>query len=169
MQRTGKPLLGPLQINRAASITVVAIILICSLFLAGCSLVSLPSQQHPVCSWISDVPNDADAVCGQVFATLRTITRAALHGDGATVRRLVPNRSMEHKILNYGARRRSQKVVGLHVVPDLRINNVDGYIGVGFELVGESRAGKVHDEETVYARFRRGTAVLLHDDPESGW
>lgn len=138
--------------------------------LSGCLGLSVPTQRHPICSWGSQPPANAGAVCSEAFATLSAVTRADFKGNARSVRRLVPNRTVARRIIKFGIAQRQGGVRVLHVVPSIALDVVrPGYIGAGFYLLSESRAGKGSLQETVYLRVRHGRALVVADQPGQDW
>jgi hypothetical protein len=155
----------------AQRILLVLLTLPLGIALAGCDLISgLPSQANPTCSWTSEPPKDEDAVCRTVFRTLQALTRAEEHGDDATIRRLVPAATVASRIIAFGSQNRRDGLKFLYSSPSLTLGaSVNHTLGVVLHVVGESRAGKFSDPESVFVRLRGGTAYVVADQPEQEW
>lgn len=138
--------------------------------LSGCLGISLPTQRKPICSWGSQPPGNAAALCREVFSTLSGLAQADFTGNTGTVRRLVPNRAVARRIIQYGVMQRRNGVRVLHVVPSIALDNVrPGRVGAGFYLLSESRAGRGSTAETLYLRVRHGHALVVADQPGQDW
>lgn len=138
--------------------------------LTGCLGIDVPTQNHPICSWGSQPPKNSAALCGVAFRTLRTLARADFTGNVRTIRRLVPNRTVARRIIQYGVNERRNGVHVLHIVPSIALDNIHpGYIGAGFYLLSESRLGRTSAPETVYLRVRGRHATVVADQPAQDW
>lgn len=138
--------------------------------LSGCTIPGLPSQQHPVCSWASQPPVDADRVCSQTFSTLTSLVAGERRGDNGTVYKLVSSPVIARRIINFGAEQRANRVTNLHVVPDLTLAITPrGYVGAGFYILGKGRKGQVNAPQTIYLKLRHGRAVVVGDQPNQDW
>jgi hypothetical protein len=132
--------------------------------------ISYPSQTRPTCSWTSQPPSNADALCNAVFHTLRSLADAEERGDDATVRRLVTNPAVAHRIIAYGRTLRAAGVQNLHIVPSFTLGRVPGgYLGAGFFILGKTRHGTSEGKENVYLHFRGETAIVVRDQPAQEW
>ncbi len=142
-----------------------------ALSLAGCGLFSgLPSQSNPTCSWTSEPPRNADAVCRTVFRTMQALTRAEAHGDDAAVRRLVPAPAVAGRIIAFGRDQRRHGLRFLRPSPSMTLGaSANHTLGVGLRVVGQSGAGKISVPESVFVRLRGGTAYVVDDQPEQEW
>jgi len=142
-----------------------------SLLSAGCGLINgIPSQTHPSCSWTTQVPSNADSVCNTVFATLRALTEAEFRGDQRTIHRLVPKAAVAARIVDFGRRKRREGLRSLRPTPSLTLGaSAHGTLGVGAQVVGQTRGGSFRVPETVYVRVRDGTAYVVDDQPEQEW
>lgn len=138
--------------------------------LGGCSLVSVPSQAHPDCSWSTSPPGNQKSLCAQTFRTLRALAQAAASGNDSTVRRLVPNASVARRIIAYGRDQRRQGLQWMHIDPSIAMGTVSGgRVGAGFYIIGRSGAGKISAPETLYLRVRDGRAIVVGDQPAQEW
>lgn len=138
-------------------------------FLCGCLAGSIPSQSKPSCSWSSTPPSNAGSLCQRVFRTLADVVRAERRGDNATIRRIAAP-PIAGRIIAHGRGLRRQGILDLHVVPSITLETLDsGEIGAGFYLQGKTRAGKVHQPETVYLDVGSRRARILHDQPLQEW
>lgn len=142
-----------------------------ALTLGGCGLVSgLPSQSNPTCSWTSQPPANADAVCRTVFRTMQALTKAEQHGDDAVIRRLVPEPVVAGRIIAFGRAQRRHGLRFLRPSPSMTLGASSKHtLGVGVEVVGQSAAGKIAVPESVFVRLRGGTAYVVGDQPEQEW
>ncbi|MGH2444076.1 MAG: hypothetical protein ACRDFX_13050 [Chloroflexota bacterium] len=140
-----------------------------AVLLAGCA-VSLPSQQHPVCSWDSQPPKNAQLICDSTFRTLRALIKAVVHNDRRAIRHLVTNPRVVKRIEAYGTLRRGQGIVYLHIVPSLTLElTKQSYIGAGFFVTGKTHQGNVSDQEVLYLLLHHGTALVAEDQPNQIW
>jgi len=140
------------------------------LLLGGCALVQYPSQARPICSWASTPPRGAGALCTTTFRTLKTLASSEARGDNASIRRLVADSKVARRIIAYGATARGERAYNLHIVPSLTLDtSLPGLVGAAFDLAAQGRLGQIHVSETVYLRIRRGTAVVVHDQPGEEW
>jgi hypothetical protein len=138
--------------------------------LSGCLDISLATQHHPICSWSSQPPANAGTLCKETFRTLRALARADFKGNTAAIRQLVPNRTVAHRVIQYGVMQRRQNVRVLHVVPSIALDSVrPGYVGAGFYLLSESSSGRGSNPETLYLRVRHGRALVVADQPGQDW
>jgi hypothetical protein len=138
--------------------------------LSGCSLMSLPSQNHPVCSWGGQPPANNKQVCDIAFATLSSLVKAELRADNGTIHRLVPVPRIASRIIAYGNVQRAAKIDNLHVVPSMTVEiSAHGYLGAGFFIVGKSNGSRVSSPETVYVRIRHGHGEVVGDQPNQDW
>jgi hypothetical protein len=140
------------------------------LLLAGCSLVSLPNQSHPVCSWSSRPPSNASTLCTQTFQTLRALASADETGAGATIHRLVAAPAVANRIIAYGRQQRQNGLKWMHVAPSITVGAVTGgRIGAGFTIVGKNRFGTISAPQSLYLRIRRGRAIVVGDQIDQEW
>lgn len=154
-----------LQCHRVAAVG--AITLLC----AGCGLLGgLPSQSHPSCSWTTQPPNNPDSVCATVFSTLRMLALADLNGDDATIHRLVTSPAVARRIIAFGRDERRLGLHSLHVTPSLTLGaSVNRTLGVGLQLVGQTRGGSLRAPQTIYVRLHGDSATVVDDQPEQEW
>ena len=154
----------PISVLRQLSLAVLL------LLVSGCFPARYPTQNKPVCSWSSQPPDNADALCSTVFRTLRTVVRAQVTGDDRTVRRLVTSRRVSGRIIAFGRILRANGARGVHIVPSITLAVVSlGRIGAGFYVLGKDRHGRIKKPETVYLRVREGRAVIVGDQPRQEW
>jgi len=138
--------------------------------LTACSLVSLPSQSKPICSWSSNVPPDADAICRGTFGTISSVLTAAVRGDAVTVRRLVVSGVAARKIFAYGAYVRAAGSKDIHAVAAPTLDaRPDGSVFVVFYIVGHTRTGKLSDAEAITLAQRSGRWVVTADERHEAW
>jgi hypothetical protein len=149
----------------------VTAVMLLALFLTGCALEQhLPSQGNPTCSWGSEVPANAQKLCGITFTTLSLVARAELRGDTRTIRRVVTNRDVAGRILAHTSDLHRVGVRTLHVVPSLTLSTTaQGYVGAGFYLLGTSKQGRIKSPQTVYLRVARGSATIVGDQSDQQW
>jgi hypothetical protein len=140
------------------------------MLLSGCMSVSIPSQSDPSCSWSSQPPGNADSLCVSTFHTLRSVLNAAIQGDGATLRRFVPNPTIRHRIADFGTTVRHKGNISVHVTPSFTLGiTPNGDLGAEFNIVGSTHHGDVKAPQTVYLAARGGSAVIVHDQPMQEW
>lgn len=138
--------------------------------LSGCSAASLATQSKPICSWTVSPPPDATHRCSVVFTTLRTLARADVSGDNATVRRIVVTPVVARQIIAYGRRMRALGASNVHVVPSLTLDiTADGLVGARTSLVGSIRGGRLREPFTLYLRLRGDSARVVAHDPGYAW
>jgi hypothetical protein len=151
--------------GRALCAAVALLLCVC-----GCSLQGVPTQQHPSCSWANQPPDNSDALCTQVFRTLKTIVQAEVRGDNRTIRRLVQDSSTRKRIIAYGAALRAETILDLHVRPSLTLDALKpGSLAASLYLIGITKRAKHTPEETVYFQLRHGSAIVTHDVPGEEW
>jgi len=138
--------------------------------MAACTIAGLPSQQHPSCSWSTQPPSNAGALCTIAFNTLTQIVQATEHGDNAAIRRVVTNPTVARRIIAFGTSQRASHAHELHVVPSFTLEiTSQGYLGAGFYLLGKNDGGNVNSQNTVYMRVKRGRATVVEDPPGQDW
>jgi hypothetical protein len=138
--------------------------------LGGCSLASLPSQQHPTCSWESDVPGNANAICTRTFGVLSSLAVAVAAGDIAAIRRHVVDPTTVARMTLYSQKVRAEHGTGLHVVPDLGLDaEAHGQIGAGFYVLGKTATTKLNSPETLYFNWVKGRWVVVRSDLDKDW
>jgi hypothetical protein len=130
-----------------------------------------PSQSNPTCSWTSQPPGNADAICKETFRTLTKVAQAEAKGDFKTIHTLVSNPSVAARIIDFGNSERAQGLKELHVVPSLTLGSLQtsDRTGVGFHLGGRRVHGSFEGTETVYMQIRGGRAVIVLDQPNEEW
>jgi hypothetical protein len=130
-----------------------------------------PSQTNPTCSWTSQPPGNADAICKETFMTLTMVVKAEERGDSRAVRDLVTNPLVAARIIDFGSTQRAKGLRELHVVPSLTLGSLPGpnQTGVGFQLGGHGKNGNFEGSETVYVRIKAGRAVIVADQPNQEW
>ncbi len=145
-------------------------VLVCGTCLAGCSVLSFPSQTHPDCSWSTSPPAHAARLCDQTFHTLRSLVQASATGKNRVIYQLVADTAIAHRIITYGRDQRKQGLQWMHVVPSIAMGTVPGgRIGAGFYIVGRSKAGKISAPQTLYLRVRDGRVIVVGDQPAQEW
>ena len=138
--------------------------------LCGCVSLSVPSQSNPSCSWTSQLPSNADAVCLSTFHTLRAVLDAAIRGDETTLRRLVPDAVIRHRIAAFGASVRHKGNISVHITPSFTLEKIrSDQLGAEFNVVGHTHHGDVKAPQTVYLAARNGTTVIIQDQPMQEW
>jgi hypothetical protein len=138
--------------------------------LGGCLSNSIPSQSHPSCSWTSQPPANADSVCLSTFHALRAVLNAAIHGDDATLRRLVPDSNIRHRIAVFGDMVRHKGNISVHITPSFTLTTIrNGDLGAEFNIVGTTHHGDVKAPQTVYLASRGGRHVIVQDQPLQEW
>lgn len=140
------------------------------MLLSGCLSNSIPSQSNPSCSWSSQPPGNADALCVSTFHTLRSVLNAAIQGDGTTLRRFVPDPKIRHRIAVFGATVRHKGNISVHVTPSFTLGATrNGDLGAEFNIAGSTHDGNVKAPQTVYLATRGGRTVIVHDQPLQEW
>ncbi|MDQ2741563.1 MAG: hypothetical protein M3Z66_04600 [Chloroflexota bacterium] len=138
--------------------------------LAGCFTDSLPSQQHPICSWTSAVPINANRLCGQTYRTLSTVLKASVSGDQAAVHRLVPSRQIAGRIIAFGDAQRRDGIHYIRIVPSYTLETEqNGSVGASFGLVGVTNRGSLKAPQVMYLRMSHGVQVISGDQPQQEW
>jgi len=139
--------------------------------LSGCSLVSVPSPNHPDCFWAKQPPANDAAICQSVARTLNRLVRAELVDDPRAVRALVRNPQIAKKIIAHGAFIRAHHIEKYHVVPSLTLDDQGrGVIGAGIYLRGTTaQGGRLKQEATLYLLLRHGTAIVIDHEPGQTW
>ncbi len=138
--------------------------------LCGCTALSVPSQSNPSCSWTSQLPTNADAVCLSTFHTLRSVLQAAIRGDETALRRLVPDAVIRHRIAMFGASVRHKGDISVHITPSFTLSTLrSGQLGAEFNIVGHTHHGDVKAPQTVYLARRGGITVIIQDQPMQEW
>lgn len=159
-----------LRIRRSRVLRLLAALLLVPPALSGCSLASMPSQQHPNCSWNNTPPANNARICDEVFATLTAITRALQRGDDTAVHRVVTTPQVAARVINYGRSKRADGLSNLHIVPSLTLQDRGGgRYGAGFYVDGKTRGGHIADPETLYLEVRHGRATVYEDQPNQLW
>jgi hypothetical protein len=144
--------------------------MLASSVLGGCRLASLPSQQNPTCSWESDLPSNADAVCTRTVHVLQSLATAVAHGDIATIRRYVVDRSTVARMTVYSQTVRAEHAYGIHVVPSIGLDReANGRIGAGFYVLGKTATQKLNSQETLYFNWVDGRWVVVNSDLDKNW
>lgn len=140
-----------------------------SLLLTGC-LPGVPSASHPSCSWTTQPPSNADAICVSTYDTLQRLLEAAIRGDRATLLRLVPDPIIRHRIAVWGAMVRRKGNISVHVTPSFTLATIrNGSLGAEFNIVGHTHHGDVKAPQTVYLALRAGRRVVVQDQPMQEW
>lgn len=139
-------------------------------FLCGCVSLSVPTQNNPSCSWTSQLPTNADAVCVSTFHTLRTVLDAAIRGDERTLRHLIPDGVIRRRIAVFGASVRHKGNISVHITPSFTLSTIGGgRLGAEFNIVGHTHHGDVKAPQTVYLGSRGGTTIIIEDQPMQEW
>ncbi len=147
----------------------VALLLLLPL-LSGCFTDSLPSQRHPICSWTSAVPSNANRLCGETYRTLSTVLKASVQGDRVTVHRLVPKRQIARRIIAFGAAERRDGIHYIRIVPSYTLEiEQNGSVGASFGLVGVTNRGSLKAPQVMYLRMSHGVQVISGDQPQQEW
>jgi hypothetical protein len=148
----------------------VALLLVVGAILTGCTGASVPTSEHPVCSWDSAVPANSEPVCSAVFHTINAVARAEQMGNDAAIKRLVAGASARRRIISYGRTLRAQGVRDLHVVPSITLDRLHPHtFGAGFYLKGAVRGGRINAPLTLELRMRGSGAVVIADQPGQEW
>lgn len=138
--------------------------------LCGCVSFGVPSQSDPSCSWTSQLPSNADAVCVSTFHTLRAVLNAAIRGDETTLRRFVPDAVIRHRIVAFGASVRHRGDISVHITPSFTLSRMPrGILGAEFNIVGHTHHGDVKAPQTVYLARRGGSTIIIQDQPMQEW
>lgn len=143
--------------------------------LSGCGIAGIPSQQRPACSWGTQIPSNADALCTVAFKTLSTLVRDEVRGNDRAIHLLVSNATVARRIIVFGRDQRANHIIFLHVVPSITLATTQqGLLGAGFFIVGKTHSGKISAPETVYMRVYHvgvaaSRAVVVEDQPDQEW
>lgn len=138
--------------------------------LAGCFTDSLPSQRHPICSWTSAVPSNANRLCGETYRTLSAVLKASVRRDRATVHQLVPSRQIAGRIIAFGEAERRDGIHYIRIVPSYTLETEqNGSVGASFGLVGVTNRGSLKAPQVMYLRMSHGVQVISGDQPQQEW
>ncbi len=138
--------------------------------LAGCFTDSLPSQRHPICSWTSAVPSNANRLCDDTYRTLSTVLKASVQRDQATVHRLVRSRQIAGRIIAFGEAERRDGIHYIRIVPSYTLEiERNGSVGASFGLVGVTNRGSLKAPQVMYLRMSHGVQIISGDQPQQEW
>jgi hypothetical protein len=98
------------------------------------------------------------------------VLNAAIRGDEATLRRLVPDSTIRHRIAVFGDTVRHKGNISVHITPSFTLTTTrNGDLGAEFNIVGKTHHGDLKAPQTVYLASRGGSHVIVQDQPLQEW
>jgi hypothetical protein len=98
------------------------------------------------------------------------VLNAAVRGDDGTLRRLVPDATIRHRIAVFGASVRRKGNISVHITPSFTLEKMQSRrLGAEFNIVGHTHHGDVKAPQTVYLGVRHGATVIIEDQPMQEW